>query len=66
MITWFLYEGSFSLIDDEKVAQLTLEGVPVECAHSFIWDQTICKNVTESKLLEQVILTIWITKLKTK
>ncbi|XP_006028067.2 ribonucleases P/MRP protein subunit POP1 isoform X1 [Alligator sinensis] len=39
--------------DDEKVAQLTLEGVPVECAHSFIWDQTICKNVTESKLPEQ-------------
>uniref|UniRef100_A0A674HXU4 POP1 homolog, ribonuclease P/MRP subunit n=1 Tax=Terrapene triunguis TaxID=2587831 RepID=A0A674HXU4_9SAUR len=39
--------------DNEKVRQLLLEGVPVECAHSFIWDQTICKNVTENKIPEQ-------------
>ncbi|XP_034619247.1 ribonucleases P/MRP protein subunit POP1 isoform X1 [Trachemys scripta elegans] len=39
--------------DNEKVRQLLLEGVPVECAHSFIWDQTICKNVTENKISEQ-------------
>ncbi|XP_057256509.1 ribonucleases P/MRP protein subunit POP1 isoform X1 [Pezoporus wallicus] len=39
--------------DNDKVRQLYLEGVPVECAHSFIWDQSICKNVTENKISEQ-------------
>uniref|UniRef100_A0A8C9F1Y4 POP1 homolog, ribonuclease P/MRP subunit n=1 Tax=Pavo cristatus TaxID=9049 RepID=A0A8C9F1Y4_PAVCR len=39
--------------DNDKVRQLYLEGVPVECAHSFIWDQDICKNVTENKISEQ-------------
>ncbi|XP_062424310.1 ribonucleases P/MRP protein subunit POP1 [Rhea pennata] len=39
--------------DYDKVRQLVLEGVPVECAHSFIWDQGICKNVTENKISEQ-------------
>ncbi|XP_067146454.1 ribonucleases P/MRP protein subunit POP1 isoform X3 [Apteryx mantelli] len=39
--------------DYDKVRQLFLEGVPVECAHSFIWDQDICKNVTENKISEQ-------------
>uniref|UniRef100_K7G0N9 POP1 homolog, ribonuclease P/MRP subunit n=1 Tax=Pelodiscus sinensis TaxID=13735 RepID=K7G0N9_PELSI len=39
--------------DNENIRQLLLEGVPVECAHSFIWDQTICKNVTENKIPEQ-------------
>lgn len=43
-----------SFVDNDKVRQLYLEGVPVECAHSFIWDQDICKNVTENKISEQV------------
>ncbi|KFP45232.1 Ribonucleases P/MRP protein subunit POP1, partial [Chlamydotis macqueenii] len=39
--------------DNDKVRQLYLKGVPVDCAHSFIWDQDICKNVTENKISEQ-------------
>ncbi|KFO35245.1 ribonucleases P/MRP protein subunit POP1 [Fukomys damarensis] len=39
--------------DNEQVRQLLLEGVPVECAHSFIWNQEICKSVTENKILDQ-------------
>ncbi|XP_004580682.2 ribonucleases P/MRP protein subunit POP1 isoform X1 [Ochotona princeps] len=39
--------------DNEKVRQLLLEGVPVECTHSFIWDQDICKSVTENKISDQ-------------
>lgn len=39
--------------DNEKVRQLLLEGVPVECTHSFIWNQAICKNVTENKISDQ-------------
>ncbi|XP_053105779.1 ribonucleases P/MRP protein subunit POP1 [Hemicordylus capensis] len=39
--------------DDEKVRQLILEGVPAECAHSFLWDQNICRSVTENKMPEQ-------------
>ncbi|XP_074841774.1 ribonucleases P/MRP protein subunit POP1 [Carettochelys insculpta] len=39
--------------DNENIRQLLLEGVPVDCAHSFIWDQTVCKNVTENKIPEQ-------------
>ncbi|XP_077023417.1 ribonucleases P/MRP protein subunit POP1 isoform X2 [Tamandua tetradactyla] len=40
--------------DNEKVRQLLLEGVPVECTHSFIWDQSICKSVTENKISDQI------------
>ncbi|KFU96263.1 Ribonucleases P/MRP protein subunit POP1, partial [Chaetura pelagica] len=39
--------------DNDKVRQLYLKGVPVDCANSFIWDQDICKNVTENKISEQ-------------
>ncbi|XP_037659279.1 ribonucleases P/MRP protein subunit POP1 isoform X2 [Choloepus didactylus] len=39
--------------DNEKVRQLLLEGVPVECTHSFIWDQAICQSVTENKISDQ-------------
>nr|XP_020044089.1 ribonucleases P/MRP protein subunit POP1 [Castor canadensis] len=39
--------------DDEKVKHLLLEGVPVECTHSFIWNQDICKSVTENKISDQ-------------
>ncbi|XP_001369084.1 ribonucleases P/MRP protein subunit POP1 [Monodelphis domestica] len=39
--------------DNEKVRQLRLEGVPVECSHSFIWNQDICKSVTENKISEK-------------
>ncbi|KAM6214387.1 ribonucleases P/MRP protein subunit POP1 [Rhynchocyon petersi] len=39
--------------DNEKVRQLLLEGVPVECTHSFIWNQAICKSVTENKISDQ-------------
>ncbi|XP_034371821.1 ribonucleases P/MRP protein subunit POP1 [Arvicanthis niloticus] len=39
--------------ENEKVRQLLLEGVPVECAHSFIWNQEICRSVTENKTLDQ-------------
>ncbi|XP_058420665.1 ribonucleases P/MRP protein subunit POP1 [Diceros bicornis minor] len=39
--------------DNEEVRQLLLEGVPVECTHSFIWNQAICKSVTENKISDQ-------------
>ncbi|CAO2602537.1 Ribonucleases P/MRP protein subunit POP1 [Lemmus lemmus] len=39
--------------DNEQVRQLLLEGVPVECAHSFIWSRDICRSVTESKISDQ-------------
>ncbi|KAL0598887.1 Ribonucleases P/MRP protein subunit POP1 [Plecturocebus cupreus] len=39
--------------NNEKVRQLLLEGVPVECTHSFIWNQDICKSVTENKISDQ-------------
>ncbi|KAJ6653810.1 hypothetical protein lerEdw1_008654 [Lerista edwardsae] len=39
--------------DYEKVRQLILEGVPAECARSFLWDQNVCKSVTENKMPEQ-------------
>nr|XP_003479933.1 ribonucleases P/MRP protein subunit POP1 [Cavia porcellus] len=39
--------------DNEQVRQLLLEGVPAECAHSFIWSQVICKSVTENKISDQ-------------
>nr|XP_019570559.1 PREDICTED: ribonucleases P/MRP protein subunit POP1 [Rhinolophus sinicus] len=39
--------------DNEKVRQLLLEGVPVECTHSFIWNQAISKSVTENKISDQ-------------
>ncbi|XP_046498593.1 ribonucleases P/MRP protein subunit POP1 isoform X2 [Equus quagga] len=39
--------------DNEKVRQLLLEGVPVECTHSFIWNQAICQSVTENKISDQ-------------
>uniref|UniRef100_A0A8C3WUC3 POP1 homolog, ribonuclease P/MRP subunit n=1 Tax=Catagonus wagneri TaxID=51154 RepID=A0A8C3WUC3_9CETA len=39
--------------DNEKVRQLLLEGVPVECSHSFLWDPDICKSVTENKISDQ-------------
>ncbi|XP_072805600.1 ribonucleases P/MRP protein subunit POP1 isoform X3 [Vicugna pacos] len=39
--------------DNEKVTQLLLEGVPVECSHSFLWNQDICKSVTENKISDQ-------------
>lgn len=49
------FEGSFfSLLDNENVRQLLLEGVPVDCAHSFLWNQAICKSVTENKISDQV------------
>ncbi|XP_029779557.1 ribonucleases P/MRP protein subunit POP1 [Suricata suricatta] len=39
--------------DNEKVRQLLLEGVPADCAHSFLWNQALCKNVTENKISDQ-------------
>uniref|UniRef100_A0A480U8K2 Ribonucleases P/MRP protein subunit POP1 n=1 Tax=Sus scrofa TaxID=9823 RepID=A0A480U8K2_PIG len=39
--------------DNEKVRQLLLEGVPVECSHSFLWNPDICKSVTENKISDQ-------------
>ncbi|KAM6171305.1 ribonucleases P/MRP protein subunit POP1 [Erethizon dorsatum] len=39
--------------DNEQVRQLRLEGAPVECARSFIWNQVICKSVTETKISDQ-------------
>ncbi|OBS57497.1 hypothetical protein A6R68_11379 [Neotoma lepida] len=40
--------------DNEQVRQLLLEGVPVECAHSSIWNRDICRSVTENKISDQV------------
>ncbi|OWK55942.1 Ribonucleases P/MRP protein subunit POP1 [Lonchura striata] len=40
--------------DNDEVRQLYLKGVPADCAHSFIWDHDICKNVTENKISEQI------------
>ncbi|XP_006859252.1 PREDICTED: ribonucleases P/MRP protein subunit POP1 [Chrysochloris asiatica] len=39
--------------DNERVRQLLMEGVPVECTHSFIWNQAICQSVTENKISDQ-------------
>ncbi|XP_027287325.1 ribonucleases P/MRP protein subunit POP1 isoform X3 [Cricetulus griseus] len=39
--------------DDEQVRQLLQEGVPLECTHSFIWNQEICSSVTENKIPDQ-------------
>ncbi|XP_036904149.1 ribonucleases P/MRP protein subunit POP1 [Sturnira hondurensis] len=39
--------------DKEKVRQLLLEGVPVECAHSFMWSRAIRESVTENKISDQ-------------
>ncbi|KAF6100650.1 POP1-like protein, ribonuclease P/MRP subunit [Phyllostomus discolor] len=39
--------------DNEEVRQLLLEGVPVECAHSFIWSHAVCESVTENKISDQ-------------
>ncbi|XP_028622098.1 ribonucleases P/MRP protein subunit POP1 [Grammomys surdaster] len=39
--------------ENEQVQQLRLQGVPVECAHSFIWNQDVCRSVTENKTLDQ-------------
>ncbi|CAH7118168.1 ribonucleases P/MRP protein subunit POP1 [Phodopus roborovskii] len=39
--------------DNEQVRQLLLEGVPLECAHSFIWNHDICRSVTENKISDQ-------------
>lgn len=63
---WF--EGYFfSILDNEKVRQLLLEGVPVECTHSFIWNQAICQSVTENKISDQVTNSVLIvgTAMKT-
>lgn len=62
LVIWYLhhtnglnfFKGSFLFVDNDKVRQLYLKGVPAECAHSFIWDHDICKNVTENKISEQV------------
>ncbi|XP_055476131.1 ribonucleases P/MRP protein subunit POP1 [Psammomys obesus] len=39
--------------DNEQIKQLLLEGVPVDCVHSFIWNQDICRSVTENKISDQ-------------
>ncbi|XP_036987017.2 ribonucleases P/MRP protein subunit POP1 isoform X1 [Artibeus jamaicensis] len=39
--------------DKEKVRQLLLEGVPVECAHSFMWSHAVRESVTENRISEQ-------------
>uniref|UniRef100_A0A8D0BDH9 POP1 homolog, ribonuclease P/MRP subunit n=1 Tax=Salvator merianae TaxID=96440 RepID=A0A8D0BDH9_SALMN len=41
--------------EHEKIKQLILEGVPVECAQSFLWEQNIRQNVTENKMPEQYL-----------
>uniref|UniRef100_A0A8D2KXT4 POP1 homolog, ribonuclease P/MRP subunit n=1 Tax=Varanus komodoensis TaxID=61221 RepID=A0A8D2KXT4_VARKO len=38
---------------EDKAKQLILEGVPVECAQSFLWDPHVCKSVTDNKMPEQ-------------
>ncbi|KAH0617542.1 hypothetical protein JD844_015902 [Phrynosoma platyrhinos] len=39
--------------EDKEVKQLILEGVPAECAQSFLWYQNIRKSVTDTKMSEQ-------------
>ncbi|XP_051015421.1 ribonucleases P/MRP protein subunit POP1 [Acomys russatus] len=39
--------------DNEQIKQLLLEGVPVDCTRSFIWNQDICRSVTENKISDQ-------------
>ncbi|XP_042320868.1 LOW QUALITY PROTEIN: ribonucleases P/MRP protein subunit POP1 [Sceloporus undulatus] len=39
--------------ENKEVKQLILEGVPAECAQSFLWDQNIRKSVTDTKMPEQ-------------
>jgi ribonuclease P/MRP protein subunit POP1 len=33
----------------------------VECTHSFIWNQDICKSVTENKISDQVTSSVRLT-----
>ncbi|XP_049629822.1 ribonucleases P/MRP protein subunit POP1 [Suncus etruscus] len=39
--------------DQEKLRELRLGAVPATCASSFLWDQDICRSVTENKLSDQ-------------
>ncbi|KAJ1193257.1 hypothetical protein NDU88_002558 [Pleurodeles waltl] len=41
--------------DQEKVRQMTIEGAPVECTRTFIWNQAVRDSVTENKIPEQKI-----------
>ncbi|XP_078543104.1 ribonucleases P/MRP protein subunit POP1 [Lissotriton helveticus] len=41
--------------DQEKVRQMTIEGVPVECAKTLMWNQAVRNSVTENKIPEQKI-----------
>ncbi|XP_069778648.1 ribonucleases P/MRP protein subunit POP1 isoform X2 [Narcine bancroftii] len=41
------------LKDLEKVKELSLKGLPAECAQSQIWDQNVRNIVTETKISEQ-------------
>lgn len=40
-------------VNEERVKQLMVNGVPQRCCQSFLWDRTIRDNVTENKIPEQ-------------
>ncbi|XP_054897803.1 ribonucleases P/MRP protein subunit POP1 isoform X2 [Poeciliopsis prolifica] len=38
---------------DEKRNQLMLQGVPLQCCQSFLWERSVRENVTDNKISEQ-------------
>lgn len=40
-------------LDENKIKQVMLNGVPEHCCQSFLWDRTIRDNVTDNKISEQ-------------
>ncbi|XP_054639061.1 ribonucleases P/MRP protein subunit POP1 [Dunckerocampus dactyliophorus] len=40
-------------VDDEKIKELALRGVPEHCCQSFLWEQSVRNNVTDNKISEQ-------------
>lgn len=43
-----------SVGDEEKRNQLMLQGVPLQCCQSFLWERSVRDNVTDNKISEQV------------
>ncbi|XP_043972906.1 ribonucleases P/MRP protein subunit POP1 [Gambusia affinis] len=39
--------------DEEKRNQLMLQGVPLQCCQSFLWERSVRENVTDNKISEQ-------------
>ncbi|XP_062255136.1 ribonucleases P/MRP protein subunit POP1 [Platichthys flesus] len=40
-------------VDEERMKELVLRGVPEHCCQSFLWEQSVRDNVTDNKMSEQ-------------